>query len=351
MGESRVLFILKRREDYNAKLHSNVNLSTGLYNSASFVYQMLVDSGVNSKLVVVVDNNCIDREVTQYKPTHVIIEALWCVPSKFAVLCKLHPKIKWIIRLHSDLPFLANEGIAMDWLADYARFPNVIIAANAPRMLRETKVYLCSVFDWDNRTTKEKIIYLPNFYPQTYKKKHFNPKKDVVDICCFGAVRPLKNHLIQAVAAVEYAESQNKRLRFHINAGRIEMKGEPVLNNLRGMFMQLADKGHELISHQWCPREDFLKICADMDIGMQVSFSETFNIVAADLISQGVPVVGSIEIPWANKWFCADPVESGDIFCVLKTTAMFPQLNVWANRRQLNNYTNKTRTTWLSYFR
>ena len=35
---------------------------------------------------VVVDNNGIDKEITEYKPTHVFIEGLWVVPEKFDVL-------------------------------------------------------------------------------------------------------------------------------------------------------------------------------------------------------------------------------------------------------------------------
>lgn len=58
---SKVLFILKRREDFNAVTHSHVGLSTGLYNSASFVHNMLTDQGVESNLDVAIDNNCIDR--------------------------------------------------------------------------------------------------------------------------------------------------------------------------------------------------------------------------------------------------------------------------------------------------
>ena len=100
---SKILFILKRREDYNAVVHSNVGLSTGLYNSASFVHNMLNHMGINSVLEVAKDNNCIDRLVTQHQPTHVIIEALWVVPQKFSVLQRLHPNLKWIIRLHSEI--------------------------------------------------------------------------------------------------------------------------------------------------------------------------------------------------------------------------------------------------------
>ena len=93
--EKKVLFILKKRKSS----HSNYSVvSSGLFNSANFVSDMLNKNGIESHLVEVIDNNCIDREVTQYKPTHVIIEALWVVPSKFEVLTKLHPNVEWIIR-------------------------------------------------------------------------------------------------------------------------------------------------------------------------------------------------------------------------------------------------------------
>ena len=138
----RVIFILKRREDYNAITHSHIGLSTGLYNSANFMNEMLNSMHIESKLVVVPDNNHIDREVTKHKPTHVIIEALWVVPQKFNILKKLHPKVKWIIRLHSEMPFMAGEGMAMDWIGDYSEIDNVILGINAPRMYHEVKNYL-----------------------------------------------------------------------------------------------------------------------------------------------------------------------------------------------------------------
>jgi hypothetical protein len=337
---SKILFILKRREDYNAILHNNIGLSTGLYNSASFMNDMLVDMGYESYLQVAIDNNCIDRLVTRYRPTHVIIEALWVVPSKFDILQKLHPNVKWIIRLHSEMPFMAGEGMAMDWIKEYSRFKNITIACNAPRMLREIEWFV----------GKKNVIYLPNFYPQEYKHKTFNKDKDVIDVSCFGAIRPLKNHLVQAFAAIQFAEEIGKKLRFHINAGRIEMKGDAVKNNIRGLFEQISDTGHQLINHQWIPREQFLELCSQMDIGLQCSFSETFNIVGADLISQGVPLVGSKEIPWSANFGNADPTDSQEILDALHRTYHFPQINVKLNQFNLKRYTNNTRKIWNKYF-
>ena len=75
--------------------------------------------GFEAKVVVVNDNNDINREVFKYTPTHVFIEALWVVPSKFEVLIPLYPKIQWYVRLHSNTPFISSEGIAIDWLVKY----------------------------------------------------------------------------------------------------------------------------------------------------------------------------------------------------------------------------------------
>ena len=349
---SRVLFVLKRREDFDAKMHSHVGLSTGLYNSAKFMDDMLQAHGVDSRLEVAIDNNCIDRLITKHRPTHVIIEALWVVPTKFAVLCKLHPTVTWIIRLHSEMPFMAGEGNAMDWVGDYSGYKNIIVSCNAPRMMREIKFYLKLRNNWTEEESNQKVVYLPNYYPQEYKTKKFNRDKSHIDIACFGAIRPLKNHLVQAFAALEFADQIGKKLKFHVNAGRIEMNGSPVIDNLKGLFQHIYDRGHEMINHEWTPREQFLDLCSQMDIGMQVSFSETFNIVGADLISQGVPLVGTAdEIPWAVNGFCADPNNSASICEKLALTYRMPWINVKSNQWSLTHYTNQTAKLWSKYFR
>jgi hypothetical protein len=348
----KVLFILKRRDDYSVAKHSShVGLSTGLYNSANFMNEMLKARGVASELEVAIDNNCIDRLVTKHKPTHVIIEALWVVPQKFAILSKLHPKVTWIIRLHSEMPFMAGEGMAMDWIADYSGFKNTVIGVNAPRMMREVGVFLQTRNNWSDQQTKEKVIYMPNYYPQQHESKKLDRNKEYIDIGCFGAVRPLKNHLVQAVAAIDFANQIGKKLRFHVNAGRIEMQGGPVLNNLKGLFEQLWASGHALVNHEWRPREQFLDLCAQMDIGLQVSISETFNIVGADIISQGVPFIGTAgEIPWAIPTFSANPLDSVDITKKLHLAYNWPRINVKTQQIVLNLYTSNTAKIWAKYF-
>ena len=317
----KLLFILKRRvmtHEEGSVLHNESKkdfqycISSGLRNSAGFVVDMLNQNGTEAKMVEVVDNNCIDREVTLYQPTHVIIEAFWVVPEKFELLSKLHPRVKWIIRNHSDLPFLANEGSAVDWSLKYLKYKDVYIAPNSPQTFQDTKKMVAAAYS--KLVSEYKVLYLPNYYPIEGK---FLPRDNIgntLDVGCFGAIRPFKNQLVQAVAAVHYAQVYNKKLRFHINVARLEDKGNSVLRSIRGFFANLDSKRYQLIEHGWFQHSDFLGLVNTMDIGLQASFTETFNIVAADFVSQGVPIVVSNEIDWMPCYFVADHTDAESIF-------------------------------------
>ena len=350
MRKLKILFILKKRHEYYGEKPSHIGLSTGLYNSSIYVNEMLVNAGVDSQIEVVNDNNDIDRVVTEHKPTHVIIEALWVVPEKFQVLCKLHPKVMWIVRLHSNFPFLANEGVAFQWIGEYVTYPNLFVALNSDRALEDIRYYCKAKMGWTNEETQERVIYLPNYYPQDYKTKPYHKHKEHIDISCFGAVRPFKNQVIQAIAAIEFADRIGKKLRFHINASRVEQKGDASLRNLENLFESLAHCGHELVKHEWKPGQNFIELCGKMDIAMQVSLSETFNIVGADSISQGVPLVGSLEIPWLSHIFSANPTHSKSIYRALLLTYYIPEINTKWNQCKLTKYTNETEKIWLKYF-
>ncbi len=333
--EKKVLFILKKRQTS----HSNYSsVSSGLLNSASFVSNMLNKNGIESNLVEVIDNNCIDREVTKYKPTHVIIEALWVVPSKFEVLTRLHPNVEWIIRLHSDISFLANEGIAMEWIYEYLKYPNVKVSANDLETNQNFEML-----------TNRDFVYLPNYYPVGFFNRNHpkNKCKKTIDIGCFGAVRPLKNQLIQAVAAIDYADTYGKKLRFHINVKRIEGKGEPVLKNLRELFKN--NPGHELVEYDWLTHDEFIDVVQSMDLGMQVSFTETFNIVTADFVNNNIPVVVSKEIPWVNPLFFANPSKVNSIVKKMRIAFVFSKLK-FLNKIGLWLNSLNSEKIWTKYF-
>jgi hypothetical protein len=308
---TRIQFILKHRENDYGGHHYGGGLSSGLANSARLVQEMLRDVlGYTTELVHAIDNNCIDRLVTAFKPDIVVIEAYWVVPEKFPILAALHPNVTWVIRNHSAFPFAAMEGKLVDWSLRYMDTPRVILASNDPRADKQFRGLIALHKPGWTSALDSRCVLLANYYPVVQNPRHFRPTHGVVNVGCFGAIRPLKNHLMQAVAALEFAQCIGKRLRFHINASRIEGKGEPILHNLRGLFdLMPAD----LVEHPWLSHDEFLSMIRHMDVGMQVSFSETFNIVTADMLVNGVPSVVSDEVRWVAPQLRADPNNAGSI--------------------------------------
>ena len=333
--KKRILFICKQRPACYGE-------SYGLLNSCRFLCNALNDMGAEARTIEVNDNNDIDRVVSAFKPTHVFIEALWVVPEKFKVLLALHPKTMWYVRLHSNVPFIANEGMAIDWIKKYFEIQwghkNFALACNAEKMVNDLGRTLgTSLFP----------VYAPNIYqpkldaPPCVDKGDKNP---FLDIGCFGAIRPLKNQLIQAMAAICLANKLGKVLRFHINTARIENQGESVYRNLKALF---KGSKHQLMTHGWVDHPEFLKLVSFMDLGMQVSFTETFDIVAADFVNVNVPVIGSSEVSWLDKSYKANCTDMNNIVDVLEDAWRGRKHNHQkANRHGLAEWNEDAREVW-----
>lgn len=328
----RILFVLKKKLSYGH--HSDIP-NSGLLNSVSFTVDSLKERGVHAKAVVVQDNNCLDREITKFKPNIVVIEALWVVPSKFDMLKKLHPHISWYVHLHSHIPFLANEGIAMEWIRGYIRHGVKLIVNSKP------------AFDSLRSIVKEcNLIHLDNCYIQKPIESCKNHNTSL-HVGCFGAIRPLKNHLLQAMAAIKYSKEHNKVLFFHINSSRVEQGGGPILKNLRQLFKD--EKDAILVEVGWLSPHDFIEYLSKfIDIGMQVSLSETFNVVSADYVTAGLPIVTSKEISWASRLCKAkdNDIDSivGRMDYVIRNHWLI-QLNKWF----LKNYNHEAAESWFNF--
>lgn len=338
----RILFICKKRND-------SYGISFGLVNSCKFISSALKKYGIHSEVIQVIDNNCIEREVVKYKPTHVFIEALWVVPEKIYILVRKYSNIHWLVRLHSEIPFLANEGIAFEWIKKYILIaeynPNFKISSNSKRI----KESFCDCFGIN-------VSYNPNIYfPEKYDSMriihsiHDKVQKNnkFIDIGCFGAIRPMKNQVMQALAAISFGHKNNRTIRFHINSSRVEQKGDCILKNIRNIF---EDSKHQLVEWDWMSHEDFIALVRCMDIGMQVSMSESFNIVSADFVDNNIPVVGSPEISWLNFLFVADPTNMQQIASKLEMIALGKHIGMQKlNKIKLNNYNEESTEEWLNF--
>lgn len=288
--KKRILFLLK--QNYNYGSYSYGTCKAGLLTSATLAAESLTEAfGFDTLVKICVDGNSIDKEVHDYKPDYCILEAIWVTPTKLAELVGLHPTVTFVVRIHSKTTFLAMEGVSISWIKQFDKIPNVYVGFNNIETAKDFNEILGSVF------------YLPNLYPyinpprlsavdKVFGQIHCEPE---IHIGCFGAIRPMKNQLEQAMAAIIYGDRNNKRVYFHINSSRVEQTGDNVLKNLRALFNETP---HVLAEEPWLERNDFLNLVKKMDIGLQLSLTESFNIVTADFVSQYIPILVSNEISW-----------------------------------------------------
>lgn len=329
------LFVCKQGVGSAGAGYPGQSRASGLYNSTRFIVEALEAHGKPARIVIVRDNNDIDREVALARPRNVIVEALWVVPEKFDVLRALHPGVSWFVHLHSHVPFLAQEGIALEWLAGY-RARGVGVIVNSQQAFDALRVFV-----------ESDLVFLPNVYLGKGRKAVL-PGADGshISVGCFGAIRPLKNTLLQALAAIQFARERRMALQFHVNVTRVETGGDPVLKNLRALF---ATQERALIEHGWFEPSDFVDFLqANIDISLQVSLSETFNVVTADAVTAGVPIVVSDEVPWASDWSQASDDSVGDIVSKMHQAWQNRAL-VWWNQRGLRGYVNVAIRAWLGF--
>lgn len=345
---SKSLFLLKIREDYSQdpSYSGSYQIATGMYNSAKFVSDMLNANGRTSEVALIPDANSIDAAVQGYNATHVFIEGLWVTPAKFAELLGMpaHAGREWIVRVHSEIPFLAQEGVAMDWISQYIAL-GVKVAPNAPRAHQQIS-WLCE----NLAVPQDPAVMTPmlqNYYPPDFLP--IPPRVDgpVLKVGLFGAFRVLKNHLQQAFAAARYATSLGKTLELHIN-DRVDAGGTGPARNVADLYDAISSNtGATIVEHGWEDRDTFLTTLGSMDLNLQVSMSETFNIVAADSITAGTPILVSSEIPWAFPLY-ADP-QSVDSMLNMMGFALGNTFLLNKNRSGLRRYVGQAERRWLNY--
>lgn len=330
----KILFLLKRR--------SYCGNSYGLKVSCELVAKALKNCGVECKIVTILDSNSIDKEVHDYKPDFCFLEAIYVPPYKLLEVLKLHKKVLFNVRIHSKVEFLAQESMAFEWLAEYKKIAqthnNFSISANNLDFIRDM-----------DRTLDYDIKYTPNIYPISGPyKTNSNPVGSILSVGAFGALRILKNHLQMAMASIYVADRIHKKLRFHINdSSSIEKEGNPIKKNLIGLF---KDTRHDLIINNWENHGDFSDLVKRMDVGVQVSMSESFNLTAADFVANGIPVVGSPEISFLSSFYQASPTDFDDIVNKIEFALKYKTWGFhFINELHLRNHNKNAVQEWINY--
>jgi hypothetical protein len=335
----RVLILTKKSSEYGEE----INFKSGLNNTADFLAEELSQNlGVTAHFTTCVDGNEIDKKIHHFKPTHVILEAIWVTPEKLAEIQKLHPKVIFTVRVHSKVTFLAYEGMAVEWIKKYPLISNVYVSFNSHETYEDFAVII----------ERKKLAWLPNIYKKidydrintyesvmNYFKSSENPYE--FNVGCFGAIRPMKDILLQAMAAMKYSDQKKLKLLFHVNTGRVEQKGDGTLRNLRALF---DNSKHTLVEHDWLSHEELAKLIKKIDLGMQVSMNESFNVVTADYVFGFKPIVVSDEIHWVSKiCHCDNTIDSivAGIYRVITDVNLIKE-----NLHKLHQYNEKSLEEW-----
>lgn len=260
--------------------------------------QVLATEGVEVNVFPVRHNVDIVDSIREYeqktgnKLSHVVISAPWLSTRDVTAMITHFKHIQFTINSHSNVGFLQADpqGVRLlrEALALSKTHPNIRVAGNSKKFVR-----------WLQSAYGEPVIYLPNLYPLKNTVKAWDGK--TLKIGAFGAVRPQKNLMTAAAAAIVIARFLGVPTEFYISSGREEGGTGTITNAIRQMCKDIPN--FELKENPWGHWNNFKEVVGSMDLLIQVSYTESFNMVTADGISMGIPSVVSDAIDWApSSW-------------------------------------------------
>lgn len=282
---------------------SHIGLGVSALNTA----KVLRSKGINADVWAILGAKTIaDRiKTSPIRPTHIVIGAPWIPTLDLQVLVFGHPDIEFSVVCHSNVGFLQNDPQAItNFRQDLALEQGALnfrAAGNSQR--------LCS---WIESAYERPCLWLPNLYfldrQDPVYRRPWNGS--FLRIGAFGAVRALKNLTSAAAAALKLAEGLHVQLEFHISVGRVE-GGTTVVRALRAMLENVPCVS--LVEDPWFQWPQFRQVIRSMDLLMQPSYTESFNMVTADGAAESIPSVVSDAIDWAPNDWKADVDDALDI--------------------------------------
>jgi hypothetical protein len=270
----------------------------GLGVSAANNCKNLNHMGIKAQVFALKDDHGLKEALIQNPDaTHVIISAPWIMTNTLSHLCAKHPQVQFAMVSHSNVGFLQADIRGIQLIKEALDLEggthNFHLAGN------------CREFQgWVEETFKAPCTFLPNMY---YLHHHHGRPKSCWDggnlrIGIFGATRILKNFVSATAAAMEIAACLGIQTEIWVNAGRDD---GPESKRLRAAMQQLVAEmpNVTLNFHHWSSWSSFKRLVGSMNLLLQPSYTESFNMVTADGVSQGVPSVVSEVVTWApHSW-------------------------------------------------
>jgi hypothetical protein len=281
---------------------SHIGLGVSAINTA----KVLRREGVHAEVWPIVNADDLRKRLGLSEVKQVIISAPWIPSLELQALSADYPNVQFAVNCHSNVGFLQADSNGVRLVRETMELElgthNVHLAGNSRRF--------CA---WIHAAFGAPCAYLPNLYwiesDLAWQRSPF--AHSTLRIGLFGATRPLKNLLSAAGAALEISRSLRVGLELWLSTGRAEGSHNNIIAAMQEMFRGLPQV--ELVMNGWQPWPKFRRVVGHMHLLLQPSYTESFNVVTADGVAEGVPSVVSNAIDWAPAHWKADVDDVIDI--------------------------------------
>ena len=278
----------------------------GLGVSAMNTVKVLRSRGIRADVWPIVHARELKQRLSAEFASHVVIAAPWIPSSDLQDLLNACPETRFAVNCHSNVGFLQADtnGVKLvrEAMEIEAGTHNFHLGGNSEKFCK-----------WVRHSFGSPCSYLPNLYFLESAHVPHRPlyRGGTLRIGAFGATRPLKNFMSAAGAALEIARSLKTDMELWLSAGRTEGGGDTILRSARAMLDGLPHV--KLVQNGWQSWPKFRQTVGHMHLLLQPSYTESFNMVTADGIAEGVPSVVSEAIDWAPDHWKAETDDVLDI--------------------------------------
>ena len=280
---------------------SHIGLGVAALNTA----KALRRDGIEAEVWPITDAADLRKRLLAAAKTHVNISAPWIPSPDLQRLTLDFPEVQFAVTCHSNVGFLQADSNGVRLFGEGMEIErgscNLRMAGNSRKFA-----------DWVQRSFGVPCAYLPNLY---YLDGHVPVDRPVfrgglLRIGAFGATRPLKNLMSGAGAALAISQDFDTDLEFWVNSGRDE-GGGGIASAIHEMFA--ITRHAKVVQAGWQSWHNHRKNVAHMDLLISCSYTESFNMVTADGIAEGVPSVTSDAIDWVPRYWQAQADNVMDI--------------------------------------
>jgi hypothetical protein len=270
---------------------SHIGLGVAALNTSKVLHR----HGVDVEVWPIAQARDLADRLRQTSATHVVVSAPWIGSPDMQNLLTAFPATRFAVNCHSNVGFLQADASGVKLVRE-----GMEIEMGSSRFhVAGNSLKFCK---WITAAYGAPCTYLPNlYYLDSTPPLVPGFAAGTLRIGAFGATRPLKNFMSAAGAALSLARTLKSNLELWVSSGRTEGGGDTIMRAVHAMLDGVP--GVSIVESGWQSWPKFRQLAGHMHLLLQPSYTESFNMVTADGVAEGVPSVVSEAIDWApDHW-------------------------------------------------